>query len=125
MFLRVNISWYYYLCSSNPRMIRNIAICIFSLHRDIKFFTEKSTGISNKYKNLIIIRILFGTQIAVGGDSIKYLNELKDLGRFRYLNIKGHYGKHLYAGRTVGDLFDTYGSFKFSYGWQCQSDKTL
>ena len=120
MFLRVNISWYYYLCSSNPRMIRNIAIYIFSLHRGIKFFTEKSTGISNKYKNLNIIRILFGTQIATGQDSIEHLDEfseIKDFGRFRYLDIKGYYGKHLYAGQTVGDLFDTYGSFKFRYGW--------
>ena len=101
-------------------MIRNIAIYIFSLHRDIKFFTEKSTGISNKYKNLIIIRILFGTQITTGQDSIEHLyefSEIKDFGRFRYLDIKGHYGKHLYAGQTVGDLFDTYGSFKFRYGW--------
>jgi hypothetical protein len=102
-------------------MIRNITIFIFSLPHEIKSLLENDMGIFNKFKNLIIILILFGTQIVIGQDSIEPLNEfseIKRFGRYRYIDVKGHYGRHLYAGQTLGDVLDTYGSFELRYGWQ-------
>ena len=39
-------------------------------------------------------------------------------GRFRYIDFKGHYGKHLYSGETAGDALNNYASFELRYAWQ-------
>lgn len=54
-------------------------------------------------------------------NSIDY-NDVKDVenyGRFRYVEIRGHTGIHLYGGETLNeDVTDGYGSIEVRYGWQ-------
>ncbi len=53
--------------------------------------------------------------------SISYeeVKEVKNFGRFRYLEVKGHTGYHLYTGETLEGLVnDGYGSLEFRFGWQ-------
>ena len=53
--------------------------------------------------------------------SISYeeVKGVKNFGRFRYLEVKGHTGYHLYTGETLEGLVnDGYGSLEFRVGWQ-------
>lgn len=43
----------------------------------------------------------------------------ENYGRFRYIELKGHTGYHLYAGELLNDaVSDGFGSVEFRFGWQ-------
>ncbi len=46
-------------------------------------------------------------------------------GRFRFVSIKGHSGRHLYTGETLGDkLKRGYTALELRYGWQPKADNS-
>ena len=45
-------------------------------------------------------------------------NTKSKFGRFRYIDFKGHYGKHLYSGETAEDALNNYASLELRYAWQ-------
>jgi len=86
-------------------MIRNIAIYISSLYLAITVFIEKELSIFSKLRDVFVIIILLGVQTALGQDSLDSLsgnNRKGEIGRFRYVDVKGHYGNHLYTGQSLG-----------------------
>ena len=51
--------------------------------------------------------------------SFKEIKDVESYGRFRYLEVKGHTGYHLYAGELLNESVDNgYGAVEFRYGWQ-------
>jgi len=51
--------------------------------------------------------------------SFEEVKDEKNYGRFRYIDIKGHTGYHLYTGELLNDAIeDGYGSLEIRLGWQ-------
>lgn len=67
----------------------------------------------------LIVLFSFGVQAQkkkIAFDSVK---DLENYGRFRYIEVKGHTGLHLYGGNTLEEEVESgYGSFEIRYGWQ-------
>jgi hypothetical protein len=54
-------------------------------------------------------------------DSISFeeVKDIKNYGRFRFMEVKGHTGYHLYTGELLNNTInDGYGALEFRYGWQ-------
>lgn len=65
---------------------------------------------------LFTVMAIHGQKNSISFDSIK--DDL-NYGRFRYVEVKGHTGYHLYAGELLNDVVsDGYGSVEIRYGWQ-------
>jgi hypothetical protein len=51
--------------------------------------------------------------------SFEEVKDIKDYGRFRYMEVRGHTGYHLYSGELLDDAVNNgYGALEFRYGWQ-------
>jgi len=51
--------------------------------------------------------------------SFEEVKDEKNYGRFRYIEVKGHTGYHLYTGELLNDAIeDGYGSLVIRFGWQ-------
>lgn len=47
------------------------------------------------------------------------IKKTENYGRFRYIEVKGKSGVHLYTGESLGDAVEKgYGSFEIRFGWQ-------
>ena len=58
----------------------------------------------------------YGQKKTISFDEVK---DEKNYGRFRYIEVRGHTGYHLYTGELLDDaLNDGYGAVEFRYGWQ-------
>jgi hypothetical protein len=77
------------------------------------------------FKTLICLVVLLGTVCSAWSQkkTISY-EEVKDkenFGRFRYLEIKGHTGYHLYGGTTLDKTVEGgYGAVEARYAWQAK-----
>ncbi len=59
---------------------------------------------------------IHGQQKSISYEEIK---DVKNYGRFRYIEVKGHTGYHLYTGELLNDeVSEGYGSIELRYGWQ-------
>lgn len=59
---------------------------------------------------------LFGQKKSISFDEVK---DEENYGRFRYIELKGHSGYHLYTGEILDDVLnDGYGALELRYGWQ-------
>ena len=77
--------------------------------------------LSLKHVLLFVVFLLSDFHNIYGQEELQLEIEDKkksDFGRFRYIDFKGHFGKHLYAGQTAGDELNNYASFEFRYAWQ-------
>ena len=87
-----------------------------------KLSIKKYSYLLKKYNFLYFAFFFLGVHISFGQDTISFLTNTDtetNSGRFRYIDIKGHFGKHLYAGQTLeSEALSTYGSFELRYGWQ-------
>ena len=74
-----------------------------------------------KFLLMIVLWIVLVVSVNAQRKSIDY-NEVKDIenfGRFRYLEVKGHTGYHLYNGTTLDRTVDGgYGAMEARMGWQ-------
>lgn len=70
---------------------------------------------------LLILLIFSLSPLLAQKNSISF-EEVKDIenyGRFRYLEVKGHTGYHLYTGELLNESVNNgYGALEFRYGWQ-------
>jgi hypothetical protein len=84
-------------------------------------FLKKNKDSMSKWFVLALIYLLAATAVRGQKNSISY-DDIKDelnYGRFRYIEVKGHTGYHLYAGELLNDaVSDGYGSVEIRYGWQ-------
>lgn len=69
----------------------------------------------------LFLFLFFASSVEAQKKSIDF-QEVKDLenyGRFRYIEVKGHTGFHLYAGELLNEAVSNgYGSLEIRYGWQ-------
>lgn len=79
----------------------------------------------NKISVNIFLLVLISTisvYHATGQKKKISFDEVKDemnYGRFRYIELRGHTGYHLYTGELLDDVLnDGYGALEFRYGWQ-------
>jgi len=82
-------------------------------------------NLKNKSHNFnvsfLTILLLLVYQLGSAQEKIKFedVKDDKNYGRFRYVDVKGHTGSHMYSGETLGDAVSSgYGSFEVRYGWQ-------
>lgn len=71
----------------------------------------------------IYLCVIFNSFTAIHAqrDTILFeeVKEIKDFGRFRFMEVRGHTGYHLYAGELLNDVVSNgYGALEFRYGWQ-------
>lgn len=70
---------------------------------------------------LLILLIFSVSSVFAQRKSISF-DEVKDIenyGRFRFMEVRGHTGYHLYAGDLLNEAVnDGYGALEFRYGWQ-------
>lgn len=76
--------------------------------------------ISSQGLFLVLLIFVFAT---VNGQrdtiSFKEVKDIKNYGRFRYIEIKGHSGYHLYSGELLDEEISSgYGAIEIRYGWQ-------
>lgn len=70
---------------------------------------------------LLILLILFCSDLYAQRDTISFeeVKDIKNYGRFRYIEIKGHSGYHLYSGELLDEEISSgYGAVEIRYGWQ-------
>ncbi len=70
---------------------------------------------------LLILLIFSMSTVLAQRNSISFddVKDIENYGRFRYLEVKGHTGYHLYAGELLNESVDNgYGALEFRYGWQ-------
>jgi len=82
-----------------------------------RVFTTKKMSKISLLLALFLIAFQFGNaQSKINFDDVK---DDDNFGRFRYIDIKGHSGIHIYSGESLGDAVSSgYGSFEARYGWQ-------
>jgi len=62
------------------------------------------------------ISSIYGQRKSISYDEVK---DVENFGRFRFMEVKGHTGYHLYTGELLDETVnDGYGSLEFRYGWQ-------
>ena len=69
----------------------------------------------------LFVTLLIGTSAFYGQELVKYedVKDDKNYGKFRYIEVIGHSGMHIYSGETLADAISSgYGSFEARYGWQ-------
>ncbi|RLD24484.1 MAG: hypothetical protein DRI70_08205, partial [Bacteroidetes bacterium] len=78
-----------------------------------------------KRKHFFLLLIVFSTQYYFAQESnLDYdkVKEVENYGRFRFIEIRGHTGMHLYSGEGLeGKLDDGYGAVEVRFGWQPSS----
>lgn len=83
---------------------------------------KKSRNNLNLSKNsFLFLTLILSLNISFSQEKLTFENvkDDKNYGRFRYIDVKGHSGVHLYTGETLGDAISSgYGSFEVRYGWQ-------
>lgn len=68
---------------------------------------------------LLVIFLSFSLNAQRNSISYEEVKNVENFGRFRYLEVKGHTGYHLYAGELLNETVnDGYGALEFRYGWQ-------
>lgn len=76
----------------------------------------------NSVKEAITVVIaLFFSAVFYGQELTQYeeVKDDKNYGRFRYIEVLGHSGIHIYSGEKLTEAIRTgYGSFEVRYGWQ-------
>ncbi|MCA0932690.1 acyloxyacyl hydrolase [Lutimonas saemankumensis] len=63
----------------------------------------------------------FFIDVYAQSDTINFedVKDVKNFGRFRYIEVKGHTGYHLYAGELLNESVNQgYGAIEVRYGWQ-------
>lgn len=73
-----------------------------------------------KYSYLFLILFIsintFSQEDRLGYEQVK---NTENYGRFRYVEVKGKSGSHMYTGESLGDAVEKgYGSFEVRFGWQ-------
>ena len=69
----------------------------------------------------LIFLLSFVLSLSAQRDTISFesVKDEKNYGRFRFIEIKGHSGYHLYTGELLNDAVNQgYGAVEFRYGWQ-------
>ena len=67
----------------------------------------------------VIFTSFFTVQAQRDTISFQEVKDSKNYGRFRYMEVKGHTGYHLYSGELLDDAINSgYGALEFRYGWQ-------
>lgn len=69
----------------------------------------------------LIFLLSFVLSLTAQRDTISFeaVKDEKNYGRFRFIEIKGHSGYHLYTGELLNDAVNQgYGAVEFRYGWQ-------
>jgi lipid A 3-O-deacylase PagL len=78
-----------------------------------------------KPKHFLLLLFVFSTQyyFAQGSDSnYEKVKDVENYGRFRFIEIRGHTGMHLYSGVGLeGELDNGYGAVEVRFGWQPSS----
>lgn len=65
---------------------------------------------------LIMVTVVQGQKKSISFDEVK---DVKNYGRFRYIEAKGHTGRNLYAGELLSETVSNgYGAVELRYGWQ-------
>jgi len=65
---------------------------------------------------LLMVTAVQGQKKSISFDEVK---DVKNYGRFRYLEVKGHTGRNLYAGELLSETVSNgYGAVEIRYGWQ-------
>ena len=68
---------------------------------------------------LLLILMSFSLNAQRNSISFEEAKDVENFGRFRYMEVKGHSGFHLYAGELLNEAVnDGYGALEFRYGWQ-------
>ncbi|MDO6473738.1 acyloxyacyl hydrolase [Maribacter sp. 1_MG-2023] len=69
-----------------------------------------------------IVQLSFGQRNSISFDSI---NSKENFGRFKYIELKGHSGMHIYTGGGLTDEIDSgYSSFDLRFGWQPSNEES-
>lgn len=65
---------------------------------------------------ILMVTGIYGQKKSISWDEVK---DKENYGRFRYIEVKGHTGRNLYAGELLQEtVSDGYGSVELRYGWQ-------
>lgn len=95
---------------------------LFALFKFIKYYILRFNGI-----NYFLFFLLSNPQFVLSQNDTLIIDNEKDkinIGRFRYVDLKGHTGFHLYSGQSLNDLLGLgYVSFEARYGWQPNNTK--
>lgn len=69
--------------------------------------------------SLLLLLMSFSLNAQRNSISYEEVKNVENYGRFRYIEVKGHTGYHLYAGELLNEAVnDGYGALEFRYGWQ-------
>jgi len=80
----------------------------------------QNTSLSQIWLHLFVIFTSFSA-VQAQKDTISFeeVKDIKSYGRFRYMEVKGHTGYHLYTGELLNNTVNNgYGALEFRYGWQ-------
>ncbi len=65
---------------------------------------------------IISVSSLYAQRDTISFEDVK---DIKNYGRFRYMEVRGHTGYHLYSGELLNEeVSNGYGALEFRYGWQ-------
>ncbi|MEN8123670.1 MAG: acyloxyacyl hydrolase [Bacteroidota bacterium] len=98
--------------------LKHISIHIFSFIF-LKIFTLKLIKI--KFSLSLFFLLSLSQNILSQSDSLSIENKKveENVGRFRYIDLKGHTGLHKYSGESLENLLGLgYGSFDVKFGWK-------
>ncbi len=84
--------------------------------KNTKLLFSKSIRYLIAFFTLLLTTVTFSQEEKLEFDQVK---EIENYGRFRYVEVKGHTGAHMYTGQSLGEAVETgYGSFEVRFGWQ-------
>lgn len=75
-----------------------------------------------KHFLLLFFIFLLPQIILPQNDTLSFVDNKENIGRFRYIEFKGRTGLHMYSGKLLNNLLSTgYGAIEARYGWQPSS----